>query len=353
VNLVDELVKLNTTDKFVILLTKKYFEKLSFPENWKKIEANFRHYSLAEQIKIPFIIKNENPDITHFPHFNVPVLFNGKYVVTIHDMLMHKSIGFNATTLSPLLYLFKRIGYRIVFDNAVRKSKYILVPSNTVKNELISKYSLNPDKVIVTNEGVDERIAGKSGLQVSRPYFTYAGNAYPHKNLSNLIKAIKILNTKSNQMVYLAIASARNIFTQRVEKLIKREKADKYIKMLGFVPDEKLGHLYKNSVAFVFPSISEGFGLPGLEALSSGTLLLCSDIEVFREVYDGYAIYFNPKSPESIAEAMKKSILIDEVERNNRIKKSLEFVKKYSWSKMAKETLEVYAKSCDSIRQNK
>jgi len=352
INLVDGLSRLDSKDEFIILLRKKYFDSLKLPTNWKKVLADFRHYSLAEQIKVSFLIKKENPDITHFPHFNVPIFFRGKYIVTIHDMLMHKSVGFAATTLPALPYLLKRLGYRIVFDNAVRRSELIITPSEAVKDELVEKYDLDSQKVKVTYEGVDRKIVERSDIQIPKPYFVYTGNAYPHKNIQNAVKAIKILNKENTRKVFLVISSARNIFTQRVEKMIQNEATTDCVKMLGFVPDEKLGSLFKNSVAFVFPSFSEGFGLPGLEALSSGTLLLASNIKVFKEVYEDNALYFDPDDPYSIAAAMKMSLSISSEDRLNRIKNSQEFVKRYSWDKMAEETLNLYAKSSHSIRQS-
>jgi glycosyltransferase involved in cell wall biosynthesis len=345
INLVGELTKIDSENEYVILLRKKYFDTLNLPENWKKVLADIRHYSLAEQSVIPGIIKKEKPDITHFPHFNVPLAFKGKFVVTIHDMMMHESRGLAATTLPALLYFFKRLGYRLIFDNAVKRSLKILVPSQAVKDELLGEYKIDPDKIKVTYEGFDKRISTHESIDTPKPYFVFAGNAYPHKNLAGLIRAIKILNTKSDHKVFLAIASARNIFTQRIEKLILEIGAKDDVKILGFVPDEKLGNLFKGSVGFVFPSFSEGFGLPGLEALASGTLLLASNIKVFKEIYKDNALYFDPKNPESIAIAMNMALSVGAEERKNKISKSIQFIHKYSWTKMAEETLDMYMHS--------
>lgn len=341
-NLVGELSQIDNDNEYVILLRKKYFESLDLPRNWKKVLVDFRHYSLMEQIKLPEIINKEKPDITHFPHFNVPVFFKGKYVVTIHDMLMHKSVGKEATTLPMPVYLIKRLGYRFVFDRAVRRASLVIVPTNAVLDEVVGKYGLDSSKIRITYEGVDARIAKGDSPMPYKPYFVYTGNAYPHKNLNNLIKAIKIVNTKYNQKVFLAIASARNIFTQRIENLIQKLSVKDSVKMLGFVPDAKMGTLFSNSVGFVFPSFSEGFGLPGLEALSSGTILIASDIPVFKEVYKNNALYFDPKNPESIALIMKNVLEMGSEVRLKMIQKSKEFVKKYSWVKMSQETKNIY-----------
>lgn len=341
INLISELCKIDSKNEYVLLLRKKYFDSLTLPRNWKKVLADIDHYSFEEQIKLPAIIKAQKPDLVHFLHFNVPVFYKDKYIVTIHDLLMHTQKGLTATTLPAPLYLVKRVGYRTVFDAAVRNSKLIIVPSKTIKSELQDFYNIEDKKIAVTYEGLDKKIE-ESKLKIDKPYFLYTGNAYPHKNLDNLIKAVKLLNTKYNQSVNLAISSARNIFTQRLEKSIKKQNAEKYVKLLGFVPDEKLGYLYKNSVAFIFPSLSEGFGLPGLEAISSGTLLIASDIKVFNEIYGESALYFDPRNIESMASAMQKVLTMNKPERDKKIKSAQKFVKKYSWAKMARETLSIY-----------
>ena len=352
-NLVEGLSIIDKDNKYVILLRKKYFDSLTLPDNWKKVLADWRHYSFAEQVKIPGIIEKENPDVTHFPHFNVPLFFKGKYVVTIHDILMHKSVGLSATTLSPIQYFIKRLGYRLVFDNALRKSFRIIVPSIAIKNEMLREYKMSSDKIVVTYEGFDKKISKSKSSGINKPYFIYIGNAYPHKNLGNLIKAVNILNTKYIQNAILVISGARNIFTQRIEKMIRLEKAEDFVKLMGFIPDDRLGSVLEGSAAFAFPTLSEGFGLPGLEAMAAGTLVIASNIPVLKEVYKNNAIYFDPNNPNDIAKTMNLILNISEKERIKRVKKAKEFVKIYSWDKMAKETLRIYAESCNSLRQGK
>jgi len=179
-------------------------------------------------------------------------------------------------------------------------------------------------------------------MKESDLYFIYVGNAYPHKNLKRLIEAMVNLNKKVKEDIKLYIVSSRNVFTKRLEKLITKSKAEEYIKLLGFVPDEELKILYKKSLAFIFPSISEGFGLPGLEAMNTQTLVACSDIPVFKEIYKDVPIYFNPFDVNSISDSMKLVLDMDPFAREKRIDKGLTLAKTYSWSKMARETLEVY-----------
>ncbi|MEK7526454.1 MAG: glycosyltransferase family 1 protein [Patescibacteria group bacterium] len=344
VNLITQITELDKSNDYVLLLKRKYFDELTFPANFKKVAADFRHYSFAEQLMLPKIINQEKPDLVHFLHFNVPVWFTGKFVVTIHDLLMHKQKGLEATTLNPALYYVKRLGYKSVFSNAVKKASKIIVPSKYVKEDIIKTYKVSPEKVVVTYEGVEqvkmtsantEEILGKYNLTKDK-YYLYVGSAYPHKNLKRTIEAAYLNRTP------LAISCARNVFTEKLEKLVSMTGAKDYVKLLGFVPDEELSVLYKNSIGFVYPSLTEGFGLPGLEAMINGTILLASEIPVFKEVYKDNAVYFNPFDFSDIAKRMEIVKQMTADRRKELITKAQNFAKTYSWKKMAQETLDTY-----------
>jgi glycosyltransferase involved in cell wall biosynthesis len=356
INLVENLKKIDEKNNYLVLLRKEYYFKLHFPKNWQKVLFDFRHYSLGEQIFLPLVLYRNKPDLVHFPHFNVPILYFGKFVVTIHDTLMHKFANEETTTLPKFYYLIRRLGYKAVFYKAVKASSFIVVPSNFVKEDLIKIYGLNRNKIFVTYEGVDRSIFNrKRGVRAKKvlnkyrlkpnEYFIYSGNAYPHKNLKTAIAGFKKLNKDLNRRAVFAICSSRNVFFKRLEEYIDSTKALAIVKLLGFVPDSDYKILLNHSIGFIFPSLSEGFGLPGLEAMASGTLLLASDIPVFREIYSDHAIYFNPKSSRSISDKLVEALEIslkDDRRRNKMLKSAGDFVKKYSWFKMTQETLEVY-----------
>lgn len=335
INLIEELKKIDSKNDYAVLLRNKYFNQLKFPKNWKKVLADFRHYSLAEQTILPKIISKEKPDLVHFLHMNIPVFYGGKFIVTVHDLLMQKHRGSKATTLPFFAYFPKLLAAKLVFRHAVFKSEKIIVPSCAVKEEVAGFYRLNPKKIVVTYEGVN-LASFKPSRAIDRPYFIYVGNAYPHKNLERAIKALA-----SKKMLFV-IVSSRSVFTEKLKNDIENLKAEKYVRLLGFVPDSQLGTLLKNSLGFIYPSLSEGFGLPGLEAMAAGTLVLVSDIPVFKEVYKDVPIYFDPYDVNSIKSAVEKAVSMSDEERNKIIEKGKELVKNYSWSKMAKETLKIY-----------
>ena len=354
INLTEELKKLGTNGQYIILLRKKYFDRLNLPDNWKKVLANFQHYTFEEQSKLPGLIKKEKPDLVHFPHLNIPIFWKGRYVLTVHDLIMHHQ-ALNATVLPIPIYYFKRIPFLLTSKLAVKNAMKIIVPSKSVKEDVVKYYSINPDKIKIIYEGIttfDTNSENRNTItkmlkkyKLEKPYFIYVGNAYPHKNLKNAIKAFVLLNSKIRDEVVFAIAGSKDVFKKRLEDEIRKLGAEKLIRLLAYVPDIELGILYKNSLGFVYPSLSEGFGLQGLEAMSAGTLVLASEIAVFREIYSDNAFYFNPLKPESIAKTMKKVLDLSISARSNRIKKSQGFIKRYSWQKMARETFKVYKDS--------
>jgi glycosyltransferase involved in cell wall biosynthesis len=360
-NLIHELARMDEKNEYVVLLRKKHMD-LDLPKNWRKVKVEAKHYWFKEQAVVPYFISKYKPDVVHFLHSNVPVFYTGKFIVTIHDLTMYRQ-GTDATTLPLPLYYAKRIPFKLVFRKAVYESTKIIVPSHAVKNELVEFFHIPENKVTVTYEGVELRdVGGKEGLGVlgrygldGRKYFLYVGNVYPHKNVRKAIEAISLLNESRiankqsvafqahESLIYFVIVCGRGVFRQRLEYQIKKARAGEFVKVLDFVPDQELSVLYTNSLAFVFASLSEGFGLPGLEAIQSGTLLLASDIPVFKEIYKDKAMYFDPRQVESIREAMERVLNERGAIREKKIQGAKEILKNYSWENMAKETLNVYS----------
>jgi len=154
-----------------------------------------------------------------------------------------------------------------------------------------------------------------------------------------LIRAVKKIN--KDRRLYLVIVCARNIFYQRFLKKVEKLKAKKYVNFIGFVPDEELVAIYQHAEAFVFPSLIEGFGLPGLEAMACGLPVLVSDIPVFREIYKEAIVYFNPFSPADLAEKIKKISKDKKLKEKLRLK-AKKLISSYSWEKMARKTIKIY-----------
>lgn len=340
-NLIYKLQQLDKKNEYFILLLQKDYDNLVFKNNFRKILANFRWYGIKEQLNLPAILNKLKPDLVHFPHFNAPIFYGGKFIVTIHDLIHQHFRMDRATTLNPITYKLKQIGYNKVFQNAVDKSIKILVPSNYVKNLLIKKWGIEGDKIMVTYEAVDDKLLKMAtGLSkneiVKPPYIFYVGNAHPHKNVEGLIKAFLKLKEKYSDLKFV-LSGYDHYFWQR----LRNENQQKGIIYTGYVDDEELIGLYKNASCFVMPSFEEGFGIPLLEAMACSCAVVSSNAGALKEVGGDACLYFDPYSKEDMAEKISQ-VLDDQDLRNRLIKLGRSRYKKFSWEDLAKQTMKGY-----------
>ena len=338
-NLLTHLQVLDKENEYFILHQKEDYEKLVYQSNFHKVLADFGWYGIKEQVKLPGILKSLKVDLVHFPHFNAPFFYNGKFIVTIHDLIHQHFSMERATTHGAIVYKIKQAGYKKIFNNALTKSAAILVPSNFVKNQLVTDWNVNREKITVTQEAVDEKFPKTKGTKKSGfPYIFYVGNAHPHKNVEGLIKTYLILKNKYKTLK-LVLAGSDHYFWQR----IKREFTGYGIIYAGQISDEELSAYYKNAKAFVMPSFEEGFGIPLLEAMACGCPVVSSNKGSLMEVGGEAAEYFDPVKPDDMVEKIIK-VLEDKKLRNNMIEKGLKRYKEFSWKKLTEQTLEVYRK---------
>jgi glycosyltransferase involved in cell wall biosynthesis len=176
---------------------------------------------------------------------------------------------------------------------------------------------------------------------VSKQFIMYVGRSMSHKNLERLIEAFSLIQPQHQELL-LVLAGKKDANYVRLEKKVQK-KAIKNVVFPGYVSEGQLRWLYENCEAYVFPSLSEGFGLPGLEAMCHGAPVICSNATCLPEVYGDAAQYFNPLDIQSIADSLN-AVLINTSVRNELIQKGNKQVRKYSWQRTAEETLEVYYK---------
>lgn len=351
-NLIFNLENLDPINEYFIFMLPKDLDDYKNAKNFRKIAADFPWYGLSEQFKFPKLLKKYDPDLIHFPHFNVPVFYSGKFVVTIHDLIHQHHRMKRATSLNPFTFKIKQIGYRQVFQHAIFKSCKILVPSNFVKKILISEWDVEPEKIIVTEEAVDDKLMSianslskKTALEminkfnIKKRFIFYVGNAHPHKNIEGLIKAFRNLVQKYSNL-NLVLSGGDHYFWKR----IKREYHLPGIIYTGFISEEQLIALYKKAAVFVLPSFEEGFGLPILEAMASGCPVVTSNTASLPEISGNAALFFNPHNVNDMTNKIAQ-VLDNAGLRIQLIEKGLKRYKAYSWKKLANTTLNAY-KNC-------
>ncbi len=352
-NLIQQLMILDKENEYFIFLLKKEYRQINFPGGkFHKVLANFKWYGFSEQVNMLKILNEIKPDLVHFPHFNIPVFYKGKFVVTIHDLIHQHFEMKRVTTLGPITYKIKQLGYRTIFKTAVKNSEHVLVPSDNIKKGLISEWGIEKDKVTVTLEAVDDKILEivkrmdtkkitkvMDKFNIESPYIFYVGNAHPHKNVEGLIKAFLQIKNKYPDL-NLILSGYDHYFWRR----LKSENLHKGIIYTDYINDEELVALYKNAVCFVMPSFEEGFGIPILESFALFCPVVSSNAGALLEIGGNSAIFFDPRNIQDMVDKISL-VLNSEKIRKELIKKGKERVKLFSWNKLAKQTLEVY-RSC-------
>lgn len=347
-NLVYFLGEIDNENQYVIFLRKKTYASFTLPNSrWEKRLADVPWHSFREQFVMPWIFLRERLDLLHIPYFNIPVFYPGKFIVTIHDLtILHFDTG-KASTLPLPLYKLRRFGYNIALLVGLHRAENIITVSETTKNEVIDHFHINPNKITVTYEGISNNVTRNKRHETSQtrlihgPYFLYVGNAYPHKNLEMLLRAFKKFTVHSSQFTAkLVLVGRDDYFYKRLRATVKEMQISDRVNFFGEATEEELQNLYKNTIALVFPSLMEGFGLPGLEAMAAGVPVVCSDIPVFHEIYKDAALYFDLKSDVDIVKKLKD--ITHEQVRKKYIQQGFIQVSKYSWQKLAGKTLSVY-----------
>lgn len=249
-------------------------------------------YGIAEQLHFPKIINDAKPDLLWVPHWNVPLLYRGSLAITVHDLLLiHQPISAKASTRGPIISWLKRLGYKMILSNALRRASTILVPTQAVADDIKEYYPNVASKIVITGEGLSNLPVSLSGYSLlSTRYLLYVGSAYPHKRLDLLIDAWAELSKKHPELS-LIITGKDDVFLLRIKSMVKNNGVERVL-FVGPVDDQELSALYVNASAFVFPSSFEGFGLPPIEALSHGTPIVVSDIPVLREVLPKEGVFF-------------------------------------------------------------
>jgi glycosyltransferase involved in cell wall biosynthesis len=363
---VDNITKINNAQsgdsfEYVIFLSPENFDEFVVEQpGIKKVKLPCAWYGWQEQIIMPYYIAREKLDLIHFPHFNVPILTPVRFVVTIHDLILTHFPTIRATTKSHLLYYFKNFAYRLVIFSALRRAKKIIAVSQFTKNDIISKFKVNPDKIVVTYEGAANLAKGHDSLFVAKMdsqeilaqhhiphnFLLYVGNAYPHKNLETLLRVFSRLHQNRPELRLVLVGKIDYFYkcvqeTARALNLWQKENINNPVIFPGYVPDVQLETLYSEAQAYVFPSLYEGFGLPPLEAMARNCPVVSSDRSSLPEILGEAAIYFNPDDEADIFTKIDL-VLSNPNLRQKLIESGRVQAKKYSWWECANETLAVY-----------
>lgn len=338
--LIHYLEKIDRKNHYIILLSPKDFDRWQpTADNFQKALCPHKEFTFAEQIGLKKQLEELKVDLVHFSMVQQPVWYNASPVVTTMQDLT--TVRFKNPDKNPLIYWVKQQIYKWVNKKVARKSAHIITISEFVKRDLMDFTSASADKITVTLESADELPAGGQPIAEleGKQFIMYVGRPTPHKNLRRLIDAFALLQQKNPDLI-LALAGKKDGNYIRHENYVK-EKGIKNIVFTDFIPDEQLRWMYENTAVYCFPSLSEGFGLPGLEAMLHGAPVASSTATCLPETHGEAAHYFDPYDVRDMARAIDE-LLTDKKLRNRLISKGKKHAQSFSWQRMAEQTLAVY-----------
>jgi len=343
--LIKHLQQIDQNNQYFLFLRQANFNDCEITNpNFKKVLADIPWYSLKEQTSLTKIIKKEKIELMHFPHWNVPLFYPGKFIVTIHDLIMYHFPRTEASTHGPIMYWLKDQMHRLILSSAARRADHVIATSEFTKQDIIKELKINSEKITTTYQApFSPTEVGTSLLEtIKTPYILYVGTAYPHKNLTELLCAWKKIEERNDQL-NLVLAGRENFFYKKIINSPEFKTCSR-VQFVSNPSDTTLEILYKNANTFVFPSLYEGFGLPPLEAILRQIPVVSSNASCLPEILQNAAWYFDPTNAEDMA---RKILMVHDniALRQTLVQAGLELVKKYSWHTLASQTIQLYKKS--------
>ena len=344
-NLLRHLARLDRESEYVVLCRPDDRDALAtIGANFRCVSESAGNYSVSEQLRIPLALKREGVTLFHAPHYVLPPLVRCRSVVTIHDCIH----------LMFPQYLPNRFahGYaRASIGLAARRATRVMTVSESSKRDILRFVDTQPEKIAVIHNAYDERfgvepreedvVRVRERYQLHDEFVLYAGNVKPHKNLERLIDAFQLVRSRGLDHLKLVLIGDDISRYTALRRAVHRHQLHKYVRFLGYLPEETLAVMYRLAGVFVFPSLYEGFGLPPLEAMASGTPVVTSNVSSLPEVAGNAAELVDPYDTRSIADGIHR-VLTDEGLRTDLRRRGLARAHQFSWESSVRRVREIY-----------
>jgi len=353
-NLISQLSHMEGEDEYVVYANKRNLPWISDLSDRIRIVDVGLSYSRSlwmwEHLFFLTHQRSKEVDVVHFPIGAGVMGYRGKFILTIHDLKHYLN--------KDLVKLRRYVLWRMSYKANVNRAAKIITVSEHVKRDILREFPVRPENIRVIPNGVDRRFKPCAASQVFRAkyqlpkgYVLFVGQTTSNKNIRRAIDAVNLVRDRYNLDPQFIIAGSPGEDDKRLKKYVNSSQLRDTVRFIGYVDDNDLPQLYANAEVFLFPSITEGFGIPPLEAMRCGIPVVAAHASCIPEVLGDAAIWVNPFSVESIAEGVGTALL-DKNARSRAISKGLSRVEQFSWEKMASETVNVYreAASCSMVR---
>ncbi len=346
-NLLRQLARLDPSTEYVLICNQADCSiAATLGPNFRAVREGAGAYTLREQIAVPLDLQRHHANLFHAPHYVLPPLTPCRSVVTIHDCIH----------LRFPQYLPNRLGYayaRASMWTATHRAARVITVSEASKRDILRYFRIPESRINVIYNAIDDRFweeppaddveRVRQRYQLTAPFVLYAGNIKPHKNLERLIESFHLMRHASPELldVQLLIIGDEISKYATLRRAVHRHKLHKHVRFFGFVSDQTLAALYRLADVFVFPSLYEGFGLPPLEAMASGTPVITSNVSSLPEVVGGAAFMIDPYEPEAIADAMRRVLTEPDLRADLRAR-GLARAREFSWERSIRRVREIY-----------
>ena len=302
----------------------------------------------------PHLLFNRNVDVFFSPSHYLPFISSVPKVLTIHDLgYLAFSEQFN-----------KRDYYQLKYWTAksISSANKLIAVSKSTKKDILINYKISKDKIKVVYHGFDsvrfnKKRAGKRQKQIlkdiglNKKFILFLGTLKPSKNIEGVVEAYYRLPEKYRKLYNLVIAGQKGWLYNEIYKNVKELGLINDVIFTGFVSERDKEILYKNAKLLVQPSFWEGFGMQVLESMAMGTPVVISKVASLPEVGGEAVVYVDHNSANSIMKGIKNILDMDEVQYNKLVDKGFMQVKKFSWERAGKETLDVLIKTANENRK--
>lgn len=339
--LLTNLEKIDTNDTYSVLVLAKdqnYWKPSN--KNFHVVVADFPNYSIAEQTGFYFLLKRLKADLVHFCMPQQPLLYRGKKVTTVHDLTL---VRFENIDGNPFVYKMRKLIFTGLLKNVIKRNKAIFTPTEYVRQDILNftshTYAPKIHKTLEAWDAVADTLEPITALK-GKKFVFFVGNAFPYKNIDTILDAFAELYKKEPSL-HLALAGKKDFFYEQVEKRARELGVIDRVHILGFISEGEKRWMFRNGVAYIIASFSEGFHIPGLEAMAENCPVLSSNATCLPEVYEKAALYFDPHNSNELA-GLITTMLHNKKVRQRQMLAGKKRLGDFSWERMAKQTHDVY-----------